>query len=95
MSVQFLSKWQTQPPVAYPATDAERHEAFSKFAANMANLHLPWLMALLEQAGAHVYVAPGQFAFHLPSRPGQWFDVPEMARNLTMLPWVEQEETPQ
>lgn len=95
MTVHFLSKWQTQTPVSYPATDAERHEAFSKFAANMANASMPWLLPLLEQAGATLYVGPGQFAFHLPARPGHWFDVPEMARQITMLPWAEQEETPQ
>ena len=93
--MQILSRWMTQAPVATPMTDAERHESFCKFAATMAHANMPWLMPLLEQAGATVYVAPGEFAFHLPSRPGQWFDVPEMARQITMLPWAEQEETTQ
>lgn len=95
MTVQILSKWQEQRPTTYPANDAERHEAFTKFATNVATSQLPWLMPLLDEANATVYVSPSLFVFHLASRPGQWIEVPEVSRHIAMLPWAEREEVAQ
>ncbi len=95
MSVRILSKWQEQAPITYPTSDAERHEAFTKFAANVASSQIPWLLPLLDEANATVYVAPSLFIFHLGSRPGQWIEVPEVSRHIAMLPWAEREEVAQ
>lgn len=95
MTVHIMSKWQQQAPTTYPANDAERHEAFTKFATNVASTQFPWLMPLLDEANATVYVSPSLFLFHLASRPGQWIEVPEVSRHIAMLPWVEREEVAQ
>lgn len=95
MSVQVLSHWQVQPKNAGPATDEERHAVFSRYATGMANIHMPWLMPLLDKADATLYVAPSVFAFQLPDGSGRWLDVPEMARLIPMVPWVDPTDTQQ
>ncbi len=95
MTVLVLSHWLNQQPTPLPTTDAERHDAFSKYAVNVANGQFPWLMPLLTEASATLYVGPSVFFFRLPSQPGQWHEVPEMSRLIPMVPWAEREETPQ
>lgn len=95
MSLQIHSQWQSSQPIAQPSTDAERHEAFSTFAIDTAQRELPWLLPLLSEAGARIYVAPSVFFFQLPSQPGRWIEVPEVARFLAMVPWIVQDETQQ
>lgn len=95
MTVHIASKWLNQQPAARPMTDAERHDAFSRHAISVADANLPWLMQLLREARGTLYIGPSIFFFQLPSRPGHWHEVPEMARLIPMVPWVEQEETPQ
>lgn len=95
MTIRVLSKWLSQQPPAAPKTDAERHEAFAAYACNVASDNLPWLMPLLGEASATLYVGPSLFAFQLPSKGGHWYEVPELSRLIPMVPWVEQEETPQ
>jgi hypothetical protein len=95
MTVQVLSRWLNQQPIPLPMTDAERHDVFATYAVNVANGQLPWLLPLLNEASATLYVGPSMFFFQLPSHPGKWHEVPEMARLIPMVPWVEQEETPQ
>lgn len=95
MSLQIHSQWQTTQQFTQPSTDAERHEAFSSFAVDTAQRELPWLLPLLSEAGARIYVAPSMFCFQLPSQPGRWIEVPEVARLLAMVPWVAQDETQQ
>jgi hypothetical protein len=84
MTIHIVSKWLNQQPAPYPMTDAERHDAFSRHAISVADANLPWLMPLLREASGTLYIGPSIFFFQ-----------PEMARLIPMVPWVEQEETPQ
>lgn len=95
MTLQILSHWQAQPKNACPTTDEERHDVFTRYATSMANIHMPWLMPLLEKAGATLYVAPAIFAFQLPDGSGRWHEVPEMARQIPMVPWADPMDTAQ
>lgn len=94
MSVQVLSRWMAQPVVTQPMTDEERHAVFSRFALGVADTQMPWLMPLLEQAGATVYVAPSVFAFRLPNTE-HWHEVASLSQHIAMVPWVEGPETKQ
>lgn len=95
MTIRVLSKWVNQDPTPFPKTDAERHDAFATYAGNVAHANLPWLMPLLDAAGATLYVGPSMFFYQLASKPGDWTEVPEMSRLIPMVPWVEREETSQ
>lgn len=95
MSVQVLSVWMAQPAVTQPMTDEERHAVFSRFAVGVADAQMPWLLPLLEQAGATVYVAPSVFAFRLPSQPEQWHEITALSHHIAMVPWVEGTQTQQ
>lgn len=93
--MQIYTQWHASQPIAQPTTDAERHEAFSSFAVDTAQREMPWLLPLLSEAGARIYVAPSMFCFQLPSQPGRWIEIPEVARLISMVPWISQDETQQ
>ncbi|NCT97017.1 MAG: hypothetical protein GXD23_06570 [Comamonadaceae bacterium] len=95
MSIQIFSQWSNQPRTPAPMTDEERHAAFTEFAIRQAQMVLPWLLPLLNQANATLWVAPRFFSFRLPNNPDQWFEVPQIEPYIAMVPWAEPHETPQ
>jgi len=95
MSFTVISKWQQQQPRPAPKTDAERHEAFVNYALTAVQTHMPWLVPLLDESSATVYVGPSIFAFQVRSKGAQWYEVPELSKYISMLPWAETDETPQ
>lgn len=95
MTIQILSPWSSKPQVATPMTDEERHVAFSDFAIRQVQAVMPWLLPLLSQANATVWVGPRFFSFSLPGNPGQWYEVTQMDAHIAMVPWAEPNETPQ
>lgn len=78
-----------------PMTDEQRHLAFSEFVVKQTQAVMPWLLPLLNQANATVWVSPRFFSFSLPSNPQQWFEVTQMDAHIAMVPWAEAHETPQ
>lgn len=93
--MQIFTRWRECQPITRPTTDAERHEAFSAYAVETLRRDMPWLLPLLNGAGVRVYVGQAMFFYQLPSQPGQWVEIPEASGLLSMVPWVEEDETPQ
>ena len=86
MAAKFTSQWSMRENKS--DEDYERHEAFIQFARETADRVAPWLCPLLDASDACVFASLGQFQFYLDQFPGQWFEIPEMAKLLTIEPWV-------
>lgn len=95
MSLQIHSHWSSKPAPATPLTDEQRHVVFSEFVVKQTQAVMPWLLPLLSQANATLWVAPRFFSFSLPSSPDQWFEVSQIEPHIAMVPWAEPYETPQ
>lgn len=70
-----ISPWGNEHSGSY--TDEAKHAAYvDHIRTTIAAMH-PWLWALLDSAQAVVLMAPGAFAFTLPTQPGAQFEVPD------------------
>ncbi len=95
MSIRIYTPWSNKPRMAIPSTDEERHTAFTDFATRQVQTAMPWLLPLLDEANATLWMAPRFFSFSLPSNPDRWFEVPQVEQYISMVPWAEPHETPQ
>jgi hypothetical protein len=95
MSIRIYSPWNNKPKMAMPSTDEERHAAFIDFATKQVQAAMPWLLTLLDEANATLWIAPRRFSFSLPSNPDRWFEVSQVEPYIAMVPWAEPHETPQ
>lgn len=90
MSGFMHTKWSAAQQYTPPLTDEEKHARFAGFAQVATNSYAPWLLPLLDEARATVYVDVGKFLFILPSDPGHWHEIPELSALLTAVPWTEE-----
>jgi hypothetical protein len=95
MGFQILSQWHQRATPVQPMSDADRHQLFATFAVSQAQTEMPWLMPLLDQLGATIYVGPGLFVFQTPDQPSQWHEVTQLSARIGMVPWAEPSELPQ
>lgn len=95
MSLHIMSQWQQKPVPAQPVTDEERHQVFSTFAVKQAQAEMPWLLPMLDELNATIYVSPRLFLFATPSNPGQWTEITQLSERIAMVPWAEAHETQQ
>jgi hypothetical protein len=92
MPAQMLTPWGKNKPFNVPTNDTERHEYFTRYARQVAELEIPWLWPLLDATNARVAVGLGLFAYSIESHP-EWTAIPEMEAHLQMLPWREESTT--
>jgi hypothetical protein len=95
MAVHIFSQWHQKATPVQPVSDADRHQLFATFAVEQAQAEMPWLIPLLEQVGATIYIGPGLFVFQTTSQPGQWNEVVQLSTRIGMVPWAEPSETKQ
>jgi len=69
--------------------DPIRHELFRRLALDATRTLYPWLLPILEAAGARVLAVPGQFLIELPGPT--WLEIPALSAQLVLLPWCEGE----
>lgn len=93
MPSRMYSQWSPYTPT--PRTDEERHDTFSRYARQVAANEMPWLFPLLDAANAKVIVGPAVFCVILDDGKGELFTVPEMESRIGLIPWIEDQETPQ
>jgi hypothetical protein len=88
--IVFGTQWGGSPSGREPTPDPAKHEAYVSYIRQSVNGVAPWLLPLLDAAGATVIVSPGVFCFAVMHRLGVAFDLPAELLPLTrVLPWVE------
>lgn len=90
MALDVRTEWNT--PIDGSEPDLAKHEAFADFALSLIRQESPWLYRFLDGTNAQLLVGVGIFAFSMPSTPGIWFDVDQMAEHINLLPWAEPHE---
>jgi hypothetical protein len=90
--VIFATCWGGTSTGIEPLRNPERHAAY---VAHMERTTLdvcPWLLPLLDAAGATVIAGPGVFVFMVPHRYGTAHDIPQLQPFTYLLPWAEPDE---
>ena len=64
------------------------HAAYAAYVRATIERVCPWLVPLLNRAGATCVGAPGMFCYCFPDEK-VFYDVPEIGRELILLPWRE------
>lgn len=64
------------------------HRLYLGYILSVLDARMPWLLPLLDAAGALVAVSPGVFTFMVRTRMGQHIDIPELIPFTHLLPWV-------
>jgi hypothetical protein len=77
---QFFTYWSA----GAADEDAAKHDEYSAYLRDELDARWPWLMSLLDSAGALVLVIPGSFTFCTSLHLGISFEIPQL-RNLTYL----------
>jgi hypothetical protein len=91
--VQFGTIW-GGTSVYPPTPDAAKHEEYVRYIRSTLE-GCPWLLPMLEAAGATVLASPGFFCFMVSSRPNAAFEIPELRTITYLIPWVEPGEVAQ
>jgi hypothetical protein len=77
-----------------PTPDPNKHDAYVAYIRDTLNA-CPWLLPLLDSAGATIVVGPGFFCYAVAGHPGVLFDVPELLPVTYLTPWADPDETAQ
>jgi hypothetical protein len=78
-----------------PTPDEQRHEAYVAYIRSAIETGCPWLLALLDSAGATVIVSPGFFCYMVATHSRLVFEIPELLAFTYLTPWVEPDEIAQ
>lgn len=95
MPAQLSTAWSCGTVDDEPEILQEQHETFSTYVRGVADAELPWLFPLLDAANARVLAFPGAFSFNLDSHGNHWFEVPEVANRIRLIPWATEHDIPQ
>lgn len=90
VSATYYTEWCC--PTNPEDVDFDKHVAFTAFARGVVESSAPWLIPLLEASSAKVLFSVGSCGYLLPGIESEWIDIPEIARRLHMVPWVETDE---
>jgi hypothetical protein len=85
----FVTCWGGTSTGVEPYPDAQKHHAYVAHMERTIREACPWLLPLLECAGATVIVSPGVFCFMVPHRYGTAHGIPPLQALTYLLPWVE------
>lgn len=80
---------------AMAALNDQRHALFREHALKAIYFTYPWLLSLLALMKGQVVACQGRLMIFTPEAPGQFIEIPELSRQLCLLPWQEDGQTPQ
>lgn len=89
---RFATNWGGSPFGNEPTPDRAKHEAYVAHIRDTIDSVWPWLMPLLDAAGATVVVSPGVFCYVVTTRLGYAFEIPELRPITYLTPWSEPDE---
>jgi hypothetical protein len=92
--VKFATKWGGSGVTA-PTPDEQRHDGYVAYIRTVIETGCPWLLALLDAAGATVIVSPGFFCYMVATHCSHAFDIPELLAFTYLTPWADPEEVSQ
>jgi hypothetical protein len=88
--VDFISPWAGRiDDELEEAVRIERHAAFRSLVFFLLRTRYPWLVRILESAGAQILARQGAFYVAMPSALEDWIPIPELGACLHLVPWQE------
>jgi hypothetical protein len=88
----FVTCWGGTSTGVEPFPDAQKHAAYVAHMERTIRDVCPWLLPLLECAGATVIVGPGVFCFMVPHNYGVAHEIAQIQPFTHLLPWVDSSE---